>query len=230
MIKKHNLFHLDDDPEQRTLLETICKNITEVNYFEFTTAEEFLTSLKQQSPEICVIDLNLEEGIGAGFTVIQAIQNKLEDDIEIIVLSRRSDIKDTSKALDLGVDDYIIKPIDFELFADKIKTLIHENTPSEFPQKKLKKPLSAKLELMLTPFKADESYLYFKSKNHFLKNSKIQIRHPLIKEIFGNDSDDFRVHDCSLDESEGDYILKLAKWSGDDQFFDSLRNYILEAN
>ena len=110
-MKKIKVFQLDDDKSQLKLLEAVCKRDEELEYFGYDNTKDFLKALKEEEPSVCLIDLNLQEGNGVGFIVLEAIRNNFSNDLPIFILSRRNASKDISNAFELGVTDYIIKPI-----------------------------------------------------------------------------------------------------------------------
>lgn len=95
---------IDDNPD----FNKIVKAILEKNNFKVittTNAEKFLDNLKKISPDLCLIDLNLDKSMGEGFQLIKAIRNKKGFEIPLLVLSRRSSNDDISYALQVGATD-----------------------------------------------------------------------------------------------------------------------------
>lgn len=79
------------------------------------TAFEQILSLK---PDIAIIDINMP-----GYNGIELITLLSEKDISCryIILTGYSEFQYAQKALRLGVDDYILKPIDYDLFVNSLK-------------------------------------------------------------------------------------------------------------
>lgn len=79
--------------------------------------------LGNESPDILIIDLNLPD-IG-GFDVLKQIRRYSQ--VPIIVLSFQNDEADVVKALELGADEYIIKPFRQLEFAAHVRALLRRS-------------------------------------------------------------------------------------------------------
>lgn len=103
----------------------------------FHTGEQALAALKQQQPDLCIIDLGLPDMDGLSL-VKQLMHN---NSMGIIILSGRDSLTDKVLGLELGADDYISKPFDpRELVArtkstlrrlDKMAAVLHENPQAQ---------------------------------------------------------------------------------------------------
>ncbi len=222
------IFHLDDDAEILTVVKSVFEKRMSVNYQGFETVEKFLSAVKQRQPDLCIIDLNLTESLGAGFAVTKAIRNKALGKMPIIVMSKRSHSKDISLALEFGASDFLAKPVDFDLLIEKAMYLLRGAESNLFPVHRIRKPIAGTLEVHLKPVMIDEAYLYVSSKFFVLKNTAISLQHPLLSKIFGDAKKDFLVHDCQLESHEGTYILKLIPKNPTDTYFDKINRFILE--
>ncbi|MCV6825749.1 MULTISPECIES: response regulator transcription factor [Halocynthiibacter] len=98
---------LDDEPEIRNMLS---EALEEAGYrtASFARATEFEASLKTSSPEVCLVDLGLPDKDGLALVHRLA----LESGASIIIISGRAQVQDKITGLELGADDYIIKPFD----------------------------------------------------------------------------------------------------------------------
>jgi len=66
-----------------------------------------------------------------GFTIAQEIRN-VNPDVPFIFLTAKSLKIDKLKGFKMGCDDYIVKPIDEEVFIAKVKALLKRNKSSSF--------------------------------------------------------------------------------------------------
>lgn len=98
---------LDDEPEIRRMLS---EALQEAGYrtASFARATEFEASLKTSSPDVCLVDLGLPDKDGLALVHRLA----LESGASIIIISGRAQVQDRITGLELGADDYIIKPFD----------------------------------------------------------------------------------------------------------------------
>jgi two-component system KDP operon response regulator KdpE len=75
-------------------------------YLEAANGAEAISAVENQKPDLVLLDLGLPDMDG-----IEVIKNLREDSmIPIIVLSARGQEVDKTTALDLGADDYLVKP------------------------------------------------------------------------------------------------------------------------
>jgi CheY-like chemotaxis protein len=98
---------LDDEPQIRTMLS---EALTEAGFrtAAFARATEFEAALKRQTPDVCLVDLGLPDRDGLALVHRLA----LESGAAIIIISGRAQVQDRVTGLELGADDYIIKPFD----------------------------------------------------------------------------------------------------------------------
>jgi two-component system, OmpR family, response regulator len=98
---------LDDEPEIRQVLSHALQEAG----FQTTTyarATEFEAALKRMTPDVCLVDLGLPDRDGLALVHRLA----LESGATIIIISGRAQVQDRVMGLELGADDYIIKPFD----------------------------------------------------------------------------------------------------------------------
>lgn len=98
---------LDDEPEIRHMLADALQEAG-FRTASFARATEFEASLKSSSPDVCLVDLGLPDKDGLALVHRLA----LESGASIIIISGRAQVQDRVTGLELGADDYIIKPFD----------------------------------------------------------------------------------------------------------------------
>ena len=98
---------LDDEPEIRRMLS---EALAEAGFrtTSYARATEFEAALKRASPDVCLVDLGLPDRDGLALVHRLA----LESGAAIIIISGRAQVQDRVTGLELGADDYIIKPFD----------------------------------------------------------------------------------------------------------------------
>ncbi|MDS9466864.1 response regulator transcription factor [Paracoccus sp. MBLB3053] len=98
---------LDDEAEIRRLLASALE---EAGFRTqcFARATEFEAALRRIQPDACLIDLGLPDRDGL------ALVHRLarESGAAIIIISGRAQVQDRITGLELGADDYIIKPFE----------------------------------------------------------------------------------------------------------------------
>ena len=111
---------IEDDPPIRRLLRTSLG----ANGFEVIEAgggQDGLHAIQAQKPELVVLDLGLPDM--DGLDVIRAIRGS-GDKTPIVVLSSRGEEGVKVEALDLGADDYVIKPFGMAELIARIRTAL----------------------------------------------------------------------------------------------------------
>ncbi|MBL4915811.1 response regulator transcription factor [Szabonella alba] len=98
---------LDDEPEIRSLLKDALEEAG-FRCMAFARATEFEAALNRVAPDVCLVDLGLPDR--DGLAVVHRLA--LESGAAIIIISGRAQVQDRVTGLELGADDYIIKPFD----------------------------------------------------------------------------------------------------------------------
>jgi two-component system OmpR family response regulator len=115
---------LDDEPQIRTMLSDA---LTEAGFrtAAFARATEFEAALKRQAPDVCLVDLGLPDRDGLALVHRLA----LESGAAIIIISGRAQVQDRVTGLELGADDYIIKPFDPAEVVARIRARLRSARP-----------------------------------------------------------------------------------------------------
>ncbi len=104
------IYSLEDDLDIQKIINV---SLTKVGYLvkSFTTIKEFLDTFYTSEPDMCLLDIMLEDG--NGIDVLKKIRsNPIYDKIQIIIISAKRMTLDKIEGLDNGADDYIEKPFD----------------------------------------------------------------------------------------------------------------------
>jgi DNA-binding response OmpR family regulator len=210
IFKKPLIYLLDDDVDFNAFFKLkMRKNELQVECF--SDVASFMMGLKRALPDLCIIDLNLKEKEGAGFKVLEAIRNKLSEDIPLFVMSARTDSKDLKQAFDLGANDYICKPFNEAFFMEKIKAYSKIAKDIEYLEQR-KIPLDEQACTIIEKYsiiEVHEDCLKIRSKYFMNKDAKLTLKGLLIQDIIG---DDLQA-DCVVIDSEildsGDFLVTL---------------------
>lgn len=127
-MAEHYILIVDDDPG---LVKFVRANLRVRGYQTAVAMDgnEALNSVEEKVPDLIILDINLP-GV-SGFDVCQQIREWSQ--VPIIMLSARIDESDKVKALDIGADDYIVKPFGIDELLARIRAVLRrrETTPSE---------------------------------------------------------------------------------------------------
>lgn len=108
----------DDD----TLRKTLAYNLSKEDYNVVQTADgsEALTLAREKSPDLIVLDVMLP-GLD-GLSVCRIIRN--ESDVPIMILTARGSEVDRIVGLEIGADDYIVKPFSLGEFLARVRAVM----------------------------------------------------------------------------------------------------------
>lgn len=162
---------------------------------------EFFESFK---PDLVLLDVNLP--LKNGWEVCEYIRKKSE--ILIIMMTARDSELDEIHGLEIGADDYIIKPFSINVLSTKIKKYLKLNIQQEYLYKDME--YSFKDEIL--KIKNERVNLSTREQNlleYFIKNrNKPLSRNNILLEIWGIDNE--------FDERASDTLVKrLRKKLGD---------------
>ncbi len=94
------------------------------------TKEEAECQLEVNQYDALVLDINLPDG--SGFEICKKIRSQ-QDSTPIIVMTARDALSDKLKGLDLGADDYVLKPVDSQELVARVKALIRRSSKTPLP-------------------------------------------------------------------------------------------------
>lgn len=138
MVAKQKILIVDDDNNIAELISLYltkeCFDTKIVN-----DGEEALLAYKSYNPNLILLDLMLP-GID-GYQVCREIRAK--DNIPIIMLSAKGEVFDKVLGLELGADDYIMKPFDSKEMVARVKAVLRRYQPA-----KQEKPAAAAIKMV----------------------------------------------------------------------------------
>lgn len=126
MAAKQKILIVDDDVN---IAELISLYLTKECYDTHMVhdGEEALTAYEQYQPNLILLDLMLP-GID-GYQVCRELRTK--SNVPIIMLSAKGEIFDKVLGLELGADDYIMKPFDSKELVARVKAVLRRYQPAK---------------------------------------------------------------------------------------------------
>ncbi|WP_321385075.1 response regulator transcription factor, partial [uncultured Enterococcus sp.] len=115
----YHILAVDDEKEIIKLLKLYLER-DELTLYEAYDGKEALTVLEERTIDLLIVDILMPE-IG-GFELIKRVRKN--SNIPIIVISACVDSSDRIFGLELGADDYIIKPFDPLEVVARVKALL----------------------------------------------------------------------------------------------------------
>ena len=128
MVAKTKILIVDDD---NNIAELISLYLTKECYDTMIVndGEEALAAFEQYNPNMILLDLMLP-GID-GYQVCREIRAK--SNVPIIMLSAKGEIFDKVLGLELGADDYIMKPFESKELVARVKAVLRRFQPVKPP-------------------------------------------------------------------------------------------------
>lgn len=120
---------LDDEAEIRHILSHALEDAG-FRVTAFGRATEFEAALKRASPDVCLVDLGLPDR--DGLAVVHRLA--LESGAAIIIISGRAQVQDRVTGLELGADDYIIKPFEPAEVVARIRARLRKTRTDAAPK------------------------------------------------------------------------------------------------
>lgn len=129
MVAKQKILIVDDD---NNIAELISLYLTKECYDTriVNDGEEALIAFEQYNPNLILLDLMLP-GID-GYQVCREVRAKAN--VPIIMLSAKGEIFDKVLGLELGADDYILKPFDSKELVARVKAVLRRYQPIGRPE------------------------------------------------------------------------------------------------
>jgi DNA-binding response OmpR family regulator len=118
-LSKGLVYVVEDEPEIGKL---ICGSLAEYGFRteHFTHGRAFLRRLKGLPPALAIIDLGLPDG--DGLQVLREAQ--AQADCAVIILSGRGHTSDRVVGLELGADDYVVKPFEPRELVARVRSVL----------------------------------------------------------------------------------------------------------
>lgn len=127
----HTVLVVDDEPMVR---EVVCTYLTRDGFkcLEASDGEEAVAAIGEHQPSLIVLDVMLPKL--DGYSVLAKLRE--ESDVPVILLTARSTETDRLLGLELGADDYVVKPFSPREVAARVRAVLRRsavNTPEPPP-------------------------------------------------------------------------------------------------
>jgi len=118
---------LDDKETLEHISQAFQMCLPQCSLVSTNLGEKGIELAGSESPDIVILDLNLPDV--SGFDVLKQI--RCCSQVPLIVLSFRRDEADTVRALELGADEYIVKPFGQLEFMAHVRALLRKSSIKE---------------------------------------------------------------------------------------------------
>jgi len=109
-----------------------------------STSAEALTAFRSRSPDFIVLDVSLDKAFD-GFDFCRSVRS--ESDTPVLILSGHGDESSRLKGLELGADDYVVKPFSPKEIVARVKTIMRRGRTTTSPRILRWGPIGIDLEL-----------------------------------------------------------------------------------
>ena len=94
-----------------------------------------LAEARERRPDLVLLDVNLPDL--DGWSILRRLRDDAAQQPAVIMLTARSDEPDRLLGLDLGADDYIVKPFSPREVVARVKAVLRRAAPARAPQEEL---------------------------------------------------------------------------------------------
>jgi DNA-binding response OmpR family regulator len=211
-MEKPLILYVEDDET----LKFITTDNLEREQFRVISATDGLEGwamFREQSPDICVLDVNLPRM--DGFTLARQIRESNQD-VPIIFVTAKSLKEDKLEGLLLGGDDYLVKPFSIEELILKIRIFLKRSKagldPTQQNQVKLGSFTFYPSKLLLAGSQGEVKLTFREAEllNFFVRNQEVLLgREQILESVWGG-------NDYFAGRSLDVYISRLRKYLSPD--------------
>lgn len=180
-----NIAFLEDEQFQAKILATLFQQ-NDIKFSHFETNTDIINSLNSETFDLLLLDWFLPDGTAD--KVINHVRNVLHLDLPILILSAHEDEEIIVNALQIGADDYVVKPLRKKELLARIEGQLRRYS-KQIPQ--LVNPLHHQVEIKepycyVNQIKIKMSDKELEIMKYFLKNVGILVsREKLLENAWG---------------------------------------------
>lgn len=119
------LLVIDNDPEVLELVELTAGLAWQATTLSASSGDAGINAVISEAPQLVVLEVDLPDL--DGFSVCRQIRQ--HSDVPIIMLSNRDKEADITQGLDVGADDYIVKPLNPMVFISRANAILRRSYP-----------------------------------------------------------------------------------------------------
>ena len=216
---------VDDDPDILKMAEMVLSSAGHTVF----TAEDAIRGMEWLNHiefDLLLSDANMP--LYSGFELITTIRNNAKfKDLSIAMLTGLRDRKDVERAVNIGVDDYIVKPLDPMILIEKVNALFEKKPPLYYPEIHLKNtPLAhASLEHTISVESVSELGATILSEVELKLGQVIDLKADFFKQL-EVDTPAMKVLTIEKDEQSGHYRAQLIFLGANETLLQKIRGYL----
>ena len=122
----------DDNSIREFVVYTLCHMDLEARGFE--RPSEFWNGIEQELPSLILLDIMLPEE--DGLSVLKKLRAKdTTKELPVIMLTAKGETADRVSGLEMGADDYIVKPLEMPEVIARVRAVFRRIAPDDAPEK-----------------------------------------------------------------------------------------------
>ena len=121
----YSVLYIEDDITNILIVEQLLKLKNDIDLYTAQTGKEGLQAIDEHDIDLLLLDINLPDMSGLDIVKQLKADNKFTS-LPIIALSANAMADDVQRGNEAGVDDYLVKPIDFEAFDSMLKQHLYK--------------------------------------------------------------------------------------------------------
>lgn len=183
---------VDDEPD---VIEMLSLNLRKAGGFDISTAADGAVGLekaRQELPAVVILDLMMPKM--SGTEVCKLLKGDVKTQhIAVLMLTARAEEVDRVVGLELGADDYVVKPFSPRELVLRIKAILRRNTDAAMPAGNLRignislDPERHHVSVMGKPVRLTS--VEFKLLKTFMqRHGRVQSRDSLLTDVWGYES------------------------------------------
>ncbi|SEI49114.1 two-component system, OmpR family, alkaline phosphatase synthesis response regulator PhoP [Streptococcus sp. 45] len=202
------IYCVEDDDDIRELMLYTLKTAG----FEaqgFSNADDFWQAMSSQKPDLVLLDIMLPGS--DGLTILEKLEEPpAAEDISVIMATAKGTEYDKVKGLDMGADDYLVKPFGMMEMISRIKAVLRRSQKTSAPKQLQLGNLSLDVQNYIV--KKDNRVIHLTLKEFellalLMKNpNRVFTRQDLLSQVWG---DDFLGETRTVDVHIGTLRTKL---------------------
>ena len=118
---------IEDDPSIREI-EVYVLNTTGMEAYGFESGTVFWETLQKKQPDLVLLDVMLPGVVGVELLSRMKSNEKFRD-IPVIMATAKGTEYDKVQSLDLGADDYLVKPFGMMEMVSRVKAVLRRSQP-----------------------------------------------------------------------------------------------------
>ncbi|MBC7386882.1 MAG: response regulator [Cryobacterium sp.] len=220
---------VEDDPEFLKALQVVLSRFG-LKVIGAASAEDFMKVMDQLRPDLYLIDLQL--GTECGFELIKKLRSDLKVIAPVLVISGTKATEQIAHAIELGANDYIVKPLDRIFLASKLSRFLDVEQLDEHTSEYRNLPsgrVAARIEFKSRVLVVDELGVKLTTSSLVPKGTVLKLRcEPLRQAGIENGEALVTVVSTELDLETQSYLIYVEFDGVDSEFMQSIRRWLTE--